>query len=333
MTANRIGWIDTARGIGIILVVVGHVERGLVDSGLAQAYVWRPFDVALYSFHMPLFMVLAGVHVPQSLAHGRSAFLIDKLRGLYFPYLLWSLIQGLLMLSVVSGGNQNAQWSDLWQLPWRPMWHFWFLAALMLYMLMVAATGTRPWVLVMVALAALATSQSMEVGGSLLYRVLFYLPFFLIGIISSSRIKALSLSSPGIIAIACALGWGICLFLLPWHEAHPYIALPAIPAALMGTLGMMALAQALNGRIAHFFAHAGRWSLSIYVMHVMAAAATRMLLAKILPGLPTLAYMPPCVLVGVACPMCIHALALRLRILRWIGLGRDRLLFTATCRK
>jgi fucose 4-O-acetylase-like acetyltransferase len=324
MSAGRIDWIDTARGLGILLVVVGHVERGLVDAGVADAADWRLFDTALYSFHMPLFMLLAGVHVPLSLARGRRAFLVGKLRGLYYPYLLWSLIQGVLMLTLAGGGGQGAQWSDLYQLPWRPMWHFWFLAALMLYMALVACTGARAAPLGLAALAALGASQTMEVGGSLLYRLLFYFPFFAAGVLLSPRIRTLRLRSPAQVAALAGVAWAACLALLPWHEAHAYMTIWAIPAACAGSLALLALAQALRAWPTQVLAIAGRWSLSIYVMHVMAAAATRMLLLRLLPGLPSGALFLSCVIVGLIAPMAVHMLARRLGMLEWLGLGQSR---------
>lgn len=46
---GRLEWIDVARGIGIIAVVIGHVwTRG-------------PLRDAVYSFHMPLFFLLSGL--------------------------------------------------------------------------------------------------------------------------------------------------------------------------------------------------------------------------------------------------------------------------------
>lgn len=45
---ERLAWLDTAKGLGIILVVVGHVwTHGAVRD-------------AIYAFHMPLFFLLAG---------------------------------------------------------------------------------------------------------------------------------------------------------------------------------------------------------------------------------------------------------------------------------
>lgn len=45
---NRISWIDIARGIGICLVVMGHVYRS------------NPILIWICSFHMPLFFILSG---------------------------------------------------------------------------------------------------------------------------------------------------------------------------------------------------------------------------------------------------------------------------------
>ena len=47
--ASRLSWIDVLKGIGIILVVLGHIYLDDV------VYNW------LYSFHMPLFFIAAGM--------------------------------------------------------------------------------------------------------------------------------------------------------------------------------------------------------------------------------------------------------------------------------
>jgi len=53
---SRLSWVDVAKGIGIILVVYGHIARGLVSAHLMpDDAVFRMVDSAIYSFHMPLF--------------------------------------------------------------------------------------------------------------------------------------------------------------------------------------------------------------------------------------------------------------------------------------
>lgn len=46
---NRIDWIDVAKGIAILLVIIGHT----VQFGSATRNV-------IFSFHMPLFFILSG---------------------------------------------------------------------------------------------------------------------------------------------------------------------------------------------------------------------------------------------------------------------------------
>ena len=50
---NRIEWIDIAKGIGIILVVIGHNFSD--GENIIYLRKW------IYSFHMPLFFLLSGI--------------------------------------------------------------------------------------------------------------------------------------------------------------------------------------------------------------------------------------------------------------------------------
>lgn len=45
---HREAWIDCARGIAILLVIVGHTISGVLSG-------------AIYSFHMPLFFIFSGI--------------------------------------------------------------------------------------------------------------------------------------------------------------------------------------------------------------------------------------------------------------------------------
>src|SRR5882724_1268723 len=89
----RVSWVDTAKGFGIILVVFGHVLRGLLNSDLME---WTPtaryVDTWIYAFHMPLFFFISGLFLSQSAAKSTSGFVWDKVRTIAYPYFLWSLI-------------------------------------------------------------------------------------------------------------------------------------------------------------------------------------------------------------------------------------------------
>ncbi|WP_278969986.1 acyltransferase family protein [Megasphaera elsdenii] len=46
---NRVGWIDVAKGIAIVLVIIGHTVQ---FGGGTRNFI--------FSFHMPLFFLLSG---------------------------------------------------------------------------------------------------------------------------------------------------------------------------------------------------------------------------------------------------------------------------------
>ena len=58
---KRIEYIDTAKAIGILLVILGHCK-----------FLYRPeLGIFIYSFHMPLFFVISGMFVkPLSISNG-----------------------------------------------------------------------------------------------------------------------------------------------------------------------------------------------------------------------------------------------------------------------
>ena len=81
--SNRIECLDIAKGIGIILVIMGHT--GFLTETL-KTYV--------FSFHMPLFFVISGMvmcHKEDLLKERRSLF-EKKARSLLVPYFWFSLI-------------------------------------------------------------------------------------------------------------------------------------------------------------------------------------------------------------------------------------------------
>ena len=78
---NRIGWIDCARGIAMLFVVLGHCYMGLED----------PVNRFILSFHMPVFFFLSGMCVKAS--DGTfSAWAAKKARGLLVPQLTLAAI-------------------------------------------------------------------------------------------------------------------------------------------------------------------------------------------------------------------------------------------------
>lgn len=77
---NRVNYIDVAKGIGIILVVIGHCTIG------------TPLFHFIYQFHMPFFFFISGIFYQDKYDSKPLQFLRNKFKGLYIPYIKYSII-------------------------------------------------------------------------------------------------------------------------------------------------------------------------------------------------------------------------------------------------
>ena len=88
---NRIAWVDVAKGIGIILVMLGHMVDG---HGLIGQWIW--------SFHMPLFFFLSGLFF-MPFSDVKSVW--KKSRQLLLPCIIFTIVICLVEYDVV--GNKS----------------------------------------------------------------------------------------------------------------------------------------------------------------------------------------------------------------------------------
>ena len=88
MNTKRLDWIDIAKGIGIILVVLGHTLVPQVRETDFAGFLW----IFIYNFHMPLFFFLSGYLFEKGLPHytNKGKFILGKLQYLMLPYLIFS---------------------------------------------------------------------------------------------------------------------------------------------------------------------------------------------------------------------------------------------------
>lgn len=90
---KRLAYIDVAKGLGILLVICGHVivegEKPFKYSNILRDYI--------YSFHMALFFVVSGILIGHQLKDGVNISYIKKricsyIQSLLIPYYSWSVI-------------------------------------------------------------------------------------------------------------------------------------------------------------------------------------------------------------------------------------------------
>lgn len=329
--SQRIAWADAARGVGILLVVLGHSWRGLNDAGLiGWGTLFSGVDTSVYLFHMPLFFLLSGMFFVRSVRHRElPGFVFGKVFTLVYPYFLWSAV--LIVVNALSAGlvNKPFSLSAVWSLPVQPVGPFWFLYALFFVQAIgVALFGllrASAWTAVGVGL--LLSTASSFVEPSMLHEILFHFLFFAAGaaLMESARVERLPVD--GRFAAVCAVLYlaGLALAL---PSGLPFSAPALVPLSFLGIAAVIGLSHVCTvppaARRLGWLTALGRASMAIYVMHTLFTAGTRILLLKGL-GIASLPVHLTCgMAAGLLCPMMVHAVIRRFRLEPLFGFAVPR---------
>ena len=82
---DRMHWVDIARGIAIILVIVGHA---IPEYSLNCIYI----EKIIYSMHMSLFFILSGIVFKVEKNTSIKENILKKAKKLLIPYFLFALL-------------------------------------------------------------------------------------------------------------------------------------------------------------------------------------------------------------------------------------------------
>ncbi len=305
--------VDAARGLAILLVVLGHV----VARDFPADNAWFvEVKAAIYSFHMPLFMVLTGItfalSVPRFAGWAEVArFSGKRVERLFVPYVAFGLliIVGKLAASRVMHVDRPPEGTldevvRLLAMPNMSAAGFlWFIYVLSFYLLAVPALfhlfGRRPQLILAVGVAAAFLDWPLWF---MLDRIMEYLPFFALGMLLWMHREAWMRIGPAAV-------WGSTLLfaVLLWYDAPKWAA---GAASVLPVLGWM---QRLPAAPQRWLSVLGLASLAIYLMNTIAIGVTKGLMLKVFPwdGPNFLVYLPVLTLAGIAVPMLARALAVR----------------------
>ncbi len=321
MVSLRVSWIDTAKGLGIFLVVIGHVLQGLTKAGLqTPAAAFQFIDSFLYSFHMPLFFFLSGLFIDYSLKKGLGTYLAGKLAIIAYPYVLWSLIQAFLNERFSAFTNEHVTVAEVFRnLPVEPYSQFWFLHALFFHFVILGALKyAKVPNLAILIMSFIGFGQHTLFGFSAsgnFSNLLYYLPYTAMGLMGASKLLMISWSRRPLMSVAIALTGFMLVAAMAafgsWPKTSPYALIPA----LVGIAASITLAFAMHfsGNFG-WLMRIGIFSLPIYLMHTIAAAATRAALRYALGVEHVWMHAAMGVAVGIAGPMAVAVLVRRLSL-------------------
>lgn len=322
--ASRDLSLDVAKGLGIILVVIGHAWRGLDSAGLiGNPQLFRLVDQLIYNFHMPLFFLLSGMtYQAWALKRPASEAAFSRVTRLLWPLALWSYLFAAARLA--AGDAANTQSSGLQSLaffPLPPREHLWFLWALFLQHLAVLALikaigrplGAPTWTAITI-LIVLGSSFTPVGLNAWTFGALTYAGAFLTGLALGP--KGLPATKP--LAALAAVAF-IALQALSFQLPETLLTRQLLGIAL--SLAFLAVVQAIaaTGTSAglRLLAFLGVSSLGIYLTHTIFSAGIRAVLGRFTEGLTL--HMTLGTLAGIIGPLVIYAIIRRIGRPAWIG--------------
>ncbi|ASJ72248.1 acyltransferase family protein [Granulosicoccus antarcticus] len=258
--------LDSAKGMLIALVVLGHL---LEATNYWNEGLIRYLLTAIYAFHMPAFIFLAGMTSKPDNVKRRIAVLVSLLvifQCLYFLYLPFM------------ESNKQFAWLD-------PFWLLWFLLAMVFWLIAMTLAPASPRLALLISVAVGLGSGALPVLEYLptLDRALYFLPWFIGGYVIGQAAfdKATTISRPVTMVLsltslilAAALwyanvgaGWlygsnGFAVLDVSFSQGVLVRALLITIAAVM-TLTLLTSADLLRT----VFVKAGKRSLAIYLLH------------------------------------------------------------------
>jgi fucose 4-O-acetylase-like acetyltransferase len=336
----RLLWVDAAKGLGIALVVYGHVARSLVASlNLGDHTLLSKIDYVVYTFHMPLFFFLAGIFARRSYDKGQGAFWTSKFHTIVYPYFLWSIIQGSLLILFSGFTNSHSSFDRLANILWTPIAPFWFFYALFFcHVLFVLSRRLPPVALLLFASALFLAGEfyRLEVHDMSVFssrdrqdalsptnpiHEISVIPdiargflYYAMGVLAARRLAQPGVPAPRWIvlsALAFAIAATAGLWLNIGYELNA-------PAALLGIAAIVLLCRACSNRLAPI-AYLGARSMPIFVMHIAVAAGVRIILMKLLFVSGLAPNLISGVLFGLLAPCVAFNLADRLGLAGWLG--------------
>lgn len=278
---GRVDWVDYAKGICIVMVVMMHsvlgVEKAAGETGFMHALV-----AFAKPFRMPDFFLISGLFLSVVIDRHWRTYLDRKVVHFAYFYLLWTAIQ---FGFKAPGLAAESNWAHVGYLYLEsfvePFGTLWFIYLLPIFFVVTKLTRRVAPVLIFVA-AALLESAHIVTGWTVVDEFCARFVYFFTGYWAASYVFALADRARGnpLLAIAALALWALINGALVEYgfSEQPGISL------VLGFAGACAIVVAgtllAHGGYLDFLRYCGEHSIVIYLAFFLPMAATRTLLLK-----------------------------------------------------
>lgn len=328
-TSNRLEWVDIAKGLSIILVVMMYTTYGVGEAtGVTNFMHW----IVAYAkpLRMPEFFLISGLFLSYGIGRNWRHFADKRIVHYLYFYVLWSIILYLFKTALFDG-NPLLAVQHILAIPLWPYSVLWFIYALALFSLAIKALHSLRvphWV----ALGAGAALQMLpiETTSYFVNDLAEYFVYYYAGYAFAPHILRLvqAIISKPLLGLTYLAIWaainGFLVFTGPFsvniNTIHMGIAeTPGvlIILAMAGALAVCVLAGLLTYTpIAKAMGYLGAQSLVVYLSFLIPMAASRELLMR--TGLISNDTLLSTIvmLIAIISPLIIHAIIVK------TGIGR-----------
>lgn len=292
--SERLNWVDTAKGMSIILVVMMYsvFNVGQDAEGVGLFHYIIAFSTP---FRMPEFFLLSGLFLGHVIARPWRAFADRRVVHYFYFYAMWAAIHIVLKIGIMSVDPAGAAVALLWAViePYGVLWFIYLLAAYSFAAKALHELRVPRWLVL--AAAALLQMLPIHTGSYLVDQFAEYFVYFYAGYVFApmifravelalERLALTTLALAVYVAINAALVFSPGYAVLPNHIQMGLAALPGLhlALALAGSLALCVTAALLTRLpFMGWLRWLGEHSLVVYLVFVLPMSFARIALGRI----------------------------------------------------
>ena len=292
--ANRLEWVDTAKGISILLVVMMYAvfNVGQDAEGVGALHYVIGFATP---FRMPEFFLISGLFLSQVIGRQFRAYADRRVVHYLYFYALWAVIHIVVKIGIASRDPGTALEYLAWAVvePYGVLWFIYLLAAFSLVTKLAYDFKAPAWAVF--GAGAVLQMASIHTGSYLVDQFCSYFVYFYAGYVFAPQLFRLvaeaqantAVAAVGLVAYAAinaSLVFSPGFAILPEHVQMGLAALPGVHLllALAGSAALCVFAGLISGfRSVGWLRWLGEHSIVVYLVFVLPMSFTRIALGKI----------------------------------------------------
>lgn len=317
--------LDVLKAIGIFLVVVGHAfPDASLPEGIENSVCNLIFNL-IYSFHMPLFIVAAGILANYCLKHNKIVSIIKRAKRLLIPYFVWGIIY--IPFRVILAGYSSAifNWNELWRIvighnPYSGLWFLYALFFIGVLQILLIDNTKKLYISLICSFILLLIGKSINIIEPVNWLFLYSF-YYLLGIwIKQNYQKVIWILNRK--SILFSTGFLFVLLFYINSYMNNLIGIVSITLALSGSAFVFSLSIFLKNN--SLLVYIGKFSMDIYILSGPILVALRIVIYRIL-GVPYILYTIISVIIAFVLPILLSKFIIRRsNILSYFLLGIEK---------